>query len=441
MNRTLWQILIVLLVAGLSVNAYAAKKNGGGGGKSESEKQQARAEKEERRERKEERREQAAQKAPQSQKQQNASARPHTPKGQPQASSRPASSNSSYSYGSVGQTVRKGAQHTYSGQPLQNLTQQHSLQKSNPQYGYGQPVTQPVVRTDPPRNPSGNHSYSVPRQSAPNRDNLPKGNASGNHNYNQPGPSQGDRSKNHSYGPSRQHEPQPQRDLPKGSAIQPYGYNHSGRDYDRRDGDRDRDKLWPRREMFRPHRSNHHGHWNGGHYGDWCDRPNWWRYRPSYDRHTWYRPYTCRPTRYRVYWSFDFWNPPTYYYGLPAYQSYRYYDPVPDIRYEVLGAEIWAADGTFLGIVSYNDRFDSIANEDGPHGSRYSVYSIWNANSEYGAPYGPMSAWDPQTPTPPRLFKNGEFICYVTTNNDLHPRIGPRALGKRFLPGYDWSVY
>ncbi len=85
---------------------------------------------------------------------------------------------------------------------------------------------------------------------------------------------------------------------------------------------------------------------------------------------------------------------------------------------------LMAGDGQFLGeIVDDETNPNSIINEYGLYGSRYSPVSIFNPNSPYGNINGKFSVNNDFSTNPPKLFINGEFKKYVTsriiTNNIL----------------------
>jgi hypothetical protein len=87
-------------------------------------------------------------------------------------------------------------------------------------------------------------------------------------------------------------------------------------------------------------------------------------------------------------------------------------------------SHLMAADGQLLGKITDNslDR-DSILNEFGPYGSRYSPTSIFNEYSQYGSPLGLYSLRNPYTSSPPKLVINGNQIGVVTKNSLLPNRI------------------
>ncbi len=185
------------------------------------------------------------------------------------------------------------------------------------------------------------------------------------------------------------------------------------------------------------------GHGDGGGHGWWGpDRPSW-GLGPS--RH--HRPH---------YWGLPGYYPNFYYYYgwyYPRYWDYpnwaddedesrgdwdnydTAYPPDPQLLGRIVGAEIWAADGTYLGVIDPDRKNkDSICNSDGEYGSFYSSTSILNPRSDYGAGKGELSCWDPTPSTPPRLFWHGRFVGYLSTNRDLHPRTDPAWVLERWLP-------
>jgi len=103
----------------------------------------------------------------------------------------------------------------------------------------------------------------------------------------------------------------------------------------------------------------------------------------------------------------------------------------------LMDCDIVAADGTFLGSVNreYGSP-QSLSNRNSAYASPYSRFSIFNANGPYGSPCSALSAWDPQTTTPPALYWQGRFKCYLTMNQRMCPRIPPLSLANRLsAPG------
>lgn len=74
-------------------------------------------------------------------------------------------------------------------------------------------------------------------------------------------------------------------------------------------------------------------------------------------------------------------------------------------RYTTQGAELYGADGEYLGELNSNPYdWNSVANPYGPYGSRYSPTSVNNPYSIYGSPYSPYSATNPYGTQPPGIY-------------------------------------
>jgi curved DNA-binding protein CbpA len=98
-------------------------------------------------------------------------------------------------------------------------------------------------------------------------------------------------------------------------------------------------------------------------------------------------------------------------------------------------AVIKAQDGQYPGIISSNIfEPNSIANQYGSYGSRYSPTSILNQYSMYGGSYSAYSAFNENAPSPPLVVLNGIATAYLTTNQALQPSINPHIL-LRYLRG------
>lgn len=105
------------------------------------------------------------------------------------------------------------------------------------------------------------------------------------------------------------------------------------------------------------------------------------------------------------------------------YRSAQLASPIQSMD-QLLGAEIYAEDGNFLGEISrdaVNQR--SIANEYGPYGSVYSKDSIFNTYSTYGSQYSVYSPYNPYSSIPPRVIKNGKVLGLLTANPYVFNRI------------------
>lgn len=88
-----------------------------------------------------------------------------------------------------------------------------------------------------------------------------------------------------------------------------------------------------------------------------------------------------------------------------------------------------AADGQFLGILSSNKfQIDSVMNQYGSYGSRYSSTSIFNQYGDYGSEYNLLSPFNRCSQTPPRIFIRGSLVGYLSVNQFLNNRIDPHKL-------------
>lgn len=87
---------------------------------------------------------------------------------------------------------------------------------------------------------------------------------------------------------------------------------------------------------------------------------------------------------------------------------------------------IQAQDNTFLGKLTAN-RFDSesIFNKFGQHGNKFSQVSIFNKFSKYGSQFSNWSPFNKFSRTPPKIYLNGKFVAYLTSNKMLKPRVDP----------------
>jgi len=88
--------------------------------------------------------------------------------------------------------------------------------------------------------------------------------------------------------------------------------------------------------------------------------------------------------------------------------------------------ELYAQDGEYLGILSTNTyESNSVFNEYGSYGSKFSSTSIWNKFGIYGSEYSTYSAFNKFSQKPPMAFVEGEVVGYITVNpyisNSIHP--------------------
>jgi len=101
---------------------------------------------------------------------------------------------------------------------------------------------------------------------------------------------------------------------------------------------------------------------------------------------------------------------PRYYYGVPIFYGYP---------------TLIAGDGTYLGMIAYQTNIDSIFNQFGTYGNRYSSLSIWNQFGNYGNRYSQYSPFNPLATSPPEIYWNGVFVGYLTVNPLFINRINP----------------
>jgi len=93
------------------------------------------------------------------------------------------------------------------------------------------------------------------------------------------------------------------------------------------------------------------------------------------------------------------------------------------------GAVIIADDGQMLGRITTNCfRSDALCNEFGRYGNEFNSNSIFNEFGRYGGEFSSLSPFNSFTSTPPKIFKDGEFIAYLTKNTALQPRVDPHWL-------------
>jgi hypothetical protein len=86
---------------------------------------------------------------------------------------------------------------------------------------------------------------------------------------------------------------------------------------------------------------------------------------------------------------------------------------------------------TYLGCLNCVETgSDSISNEYGQNGSRYSRTSIWNHYSQFGSPYAPYSACNPYSTDPPVIVDDGGTYYGRLTVNEFHPEL---AAGRQLI--------
>lgn len=90
---------------------------------------------------------------------------------------------------------------------------------------------------------------------------------------------------------------------------------------------------------------------------------------------------------------------------------------------------ILASNGEFLGrVITSEYDADSILNEYGLYGGKYSTTSIFNDYGLYGGKYSSTSAFNDLASEPPKLFYDGAFVAFLTTNKTKSPRVDPTVL-------------
>jgi hypothetical protein len=87
-------------------------------------------------------------------------------------------------------------------------------------------------------------------------------------------------------------------------------------------------------------------------------------------------------------------------------------------------AQLWAADGQFLGVISSN-RYDpySISNPRSEYGSFSGIYSIHNADGLYGSSSGIYSPYHPESVNPPLVFFQEQPILVLSKNYHLQKQV------------------
>jgi hypothetical protein len=100
---------------------------------------------------------------------------------------------------------------------------------------------------------------------------------------------------------------------------------------------------------------------------------------------------------------------------------------------------VQAENDQYLGKITENKLdSESILNEYGPYGSRYSTTSIFNPYSDYGSTYGANSVNNPYCSTPPKLVVNDRLLGRISVNPNVRDRIPTESFLyslKHDLPG------
>lgn len=104
-----------------------------------------------------------------------------------------------------------------------------------------------------------------------------------------------------------------------------------------------------------------------------------------------------------------------------------------DARQVIGESFLEAQDGVFLGRLTPN-KFDteSIFNRYGPYGNKFSQTSFLNKFSPYGNQFSQLSAYNRMANSPPKIFKNGSHVGFLTKNSMIHKRVDPDEI-------FDWA--
>ncbi len=93
------------------------------------------------------------------------------------------------------------------------------------------------------------------------------------------------------------------------------------------------------------------------------------------------------------------------------------------------GSIVVAEDGEALGLITTNCLDpNALCNSFSSYGNKFNANSILNEFGNYGNRFSEKSPFNEFTSTPPRIFKNGKFLAYLTINGALSPSVDPRWL-------------
>lgn len=99
---------------------------------------------------------------------------------------------------------------------------------------------------------------------------------------------------------------------------------------------------------------------------------------------------------------------------------------------QLSGSVVIAGDGEYLGKIANQYDTDSIFNEYGTYGSKYAAKSIWNQYGTYGSKFSNYSAFNPYAASPPKIYKDGAFVAYLTVKKNVANAINPYVLLSHF---------
>lgn len=100
------------------------------------------------------------------------------------------------------------------------------------------------------------------------------------------------------------------------------------------------------------------------------------------------------------------------------------------------GAYVTAQDGQYLGFFGNQFASESINNTFGSYGSQFSPTSVRNQFSNYGSQFGSYSANNNFSSLPPAIYKYGEVIAYLTSNNFIGGGVSLGAINCNFISSF-----
>ncbi|MFB0847287.1 copper amine oxidase N-terminal domain-containing protein [Paenibacillus oleatilyticus] len=134
--------------------------------------------------------------------------------------------------------------------------------------------------------------------------------------------------------------------------------------------------------------------------------------------------------------TFVLWDDKTYTVNLISPTANQQQQPAQTGQAKIKGPlTIYSNDGkTYLGKLTANDLdTDSIYNDLGTYGSKFSTTSIWNEFGTYGGKFSLQSAFNDFATEPPIILDgDGNITGYLTTNKNIQGAVSPIGL-KVFL--------
>ena len=82
--------------------------------------------------------------------------------------------------------------------------------------------------------------------------------------------------------------------------------------------------------------------------------------------------------------------------------------------YKFENSKIYGESGDYLGSIGPSWLPDSIFNSSNQYSSTWSQESIFNTNSKYGSSYSAESAFNEGASNPPKVYKDGELIGFLS---------------------------